>query len=176
MWFGFELRASCPRWQTRLGLASVALAVAVAVAATIASHAPLSRSGSPAGSPAPCVRISGHAALYCGPASARLSPFPGTLFRGGFCARKTVAGVRLLQVRIGAKALDESRANDGLPYFSLGSAVARSQPTSGNVIAFFRSRRWLGRVVSMQGDAGGGIFVADGVAGRGRASGQFRCD
>jgi hypothetical protein len=87
-----------------------------------------------------------------------------------------VAGVDLLQVRIGAMLLDETPANGGLTYFSLGIADSRSKPTSGNVIAFFRSRRWFGRVISMKDGAVGGTFVAQGITGsHGRANGRFRC-
>jgi hypothetical protein len=138
--------------------------------------APLSSSHLVAEGSARCVRADAHVAHYCGRASARLSVFPGALFEGGFCARKRVTGVALLQVRIGAMLLDGSSTNGGLTYFSLGIADSRSKPTSGNVIAFFRSRRWFGRVVSMQGGAVGGTFVAQGImGGHGSAHGRFRC-
>jgi hypothetical protein len=78
---------------------------------------------------------------------------------------------------VGAKALDGSPGNEGLPYFSLGSAGSPSQSRSGNVIAFLRSRRWLGRLVSLKTGAGGGTFVAQGLAGsHGRARGRFGCE
>jgi hypothetical protein len=169
MSLGFEHPSSDPR--PRMGLARAA--VRVGIATTIATVAP---SHSVVGGATPCVRTSANVARYCGSASARLSVFPDALFRGGFCARTMIAGSALLQVRIGAKALDGSWANDGLSYFSLGFADSRSQQRSGNVIAFFRSKRWLGRVVSSKRKRDGGTFVAQGVAGsRGRASGRFRC-
>jgi hypothetical protein len=170
--FGFEHQSSCPGNRTRLARAAVALGIA----APMATLAPPSGSHSAAGTPTRCVRISAKVARYCGPASARLSVFPDARFRSGFCARERVAGVALLQVRIGARSLDGSSTNDRLPYFSLGAADSRSRPTSGNVVAFYQSRRWVGRVVSMKTETDGGRFVAQGLAGnQGRATGRFRC-
>ncbi len=171
MWFDSEHWPWHRRRQPRLARAAVTLAVAATATLVL-----LPASWSADRSPTQCVRVSTNVARYCGPASARLSVFPDALFRGGFCARKVVGGIGLLQVRIGAKALDGTRANDGLSYFSLGFADARAKPRSGNVIAFFRSRRWFGRVVSSNGTTDGGTFVAQGVAGsHGSVSGQFRC-
>jgi hypothetical protein len=120
----------------------------------------------------PCLRIGGDVAHYCGPATARLSVFPGVVFRSGSCARKTVDGVQLLQVRIGSRSLDGSRTNDGLALFSLGTSGSRA----GSVVAYSKSKRWFGRLVSFKGEAHGGTFRAQGVAGsRGRAAGTFRC-
>jgi hypothetical protein len=122
--------------------------------------------------PNPCIRISGNVAHYCGPAAARLSIFPGVVFRGGSCTRKTVDGVQLLQIRIGARSLNGSPTNDGLALFSLGMSGSRA----GSIVAYHESRRWFGRKVSFRGDGNGGTFVAQGVAGsRGRATGRFRC-
>lgn len=113
---------------------------------------------------------------YCGRATARLSVFPRVVFKSGSCTRKQVDHVRLLQVRIGARSMDGSQTNAGLPYFSLGIAGSRSKRASGNVIAYYRSRRWVGRVVSFKGDEGGGALVARGIArSRGRATASFRC-
>lgn len=168
MWFG-EHRQEYPRRLRPLGRATVALGIATTIATLVAS------SPSAVRTPTRCVRFAAGVVRYCGPASARLSVFPGVVFKGGFCLRKLVGEVRLLQVRIGMKALDGSRFNDGLTYFSLGAAGSRSRPKSGNVIAYYRSRRWVGRVVSLEGDAGGS-FVTEGIgSSRGRATGQFRC-
>jgi hypothetical protein len=151
-------------------------AVAVGIVATMSIGTSLANPRSAAGTAKPCVRLSRNVAHYCGPATARLSVFPLAFFRHGLCTRKRVGAVRLFQVRVGARSLDGSRANDGLPYFSLGSAGSRSQRASGNVIAFFRSKRWIGRVLSLNSNRGGGTFVAEGFGGnRGRARGQFRC-
>lgn len=171
MWLNLEQWPWRRRRQTRLARAAVALGIAA-----MATLVPLPASQSAERSPRQCVRLRGNVARYCGPASARLSVFPDALFRGGSCARKRVTGIDLLQVRIGAKSLDGSLTNGGLSYFSLGIAESHSKPTSGNVIAYDRSQRWVGRVVSLQGGAGGGAFVARAVAGsRGRASGRFSC-
>ena len=151
-------------------------AVAVGITATIGTLPCPASPDSAVESATSCVRISRNVARYCGPASARLSAFRTALFRGGFCARKRVDGIRLLQVRIGARSLDGSRTNDGLPYFSLGITGSPSGPKSGNVIAYYRSQRWFGRVVSLKGAGDGGTFAAQGVGGsRGRATASFRC-
>jgi len=172
MWLGFRHRSSFTR--SRMPLAPAGMTIAIV--ATIGM--PFSRSSSDAAveTAIGCVRVSGNIARYCGPASARLSVFAGAVFSHGFCARKRVDGVDLLQVRIGAKSLDGSRTNYGLPYFSLGIAGARSRPKSGNVFAYYRSKRWIGRLVSFRGDVHGGTLVTQGVAGsRGRAIATFRC-
>jgi hypothetical protein len=172
MSFRFEHRSSDPRPRMRPPRA----AVAVGIAATMATLAPPSSSHSSVGGAIRCIRTSRNVAYYCGRASARLSVFPNVLFKGGFCTRKRVTGIDLLQVRIGAKSLDSSRTNGGLPYFSLGVADPRSRPRSGNVIAYYRSKRWVGRVVSMKGGAEGGMFDAQGIAdSHGAAGGRFRC-
>lgn len=44
--------------------------------------------GPAAGKTRPCMRASGDVARYCGPATARLSAFPGVLFRNGSCAQR----------------------------------------------------------------------------------------
>ncbi len=172
MWFQVESRSS----YTGYRIPRARVAVAAAIAATMGTVTPPAGSQSSAGTSTHCVHISSNVAHYCGPATARLSVFPAAFFRHGSCARKRVGGVRLLQVRIGARSLDGSNTNGGLPFFSLGLAGSRSQPKSGNVIAYFRSRRWVGRVGSFKGDEDGGTFVAQGIAGsRGRASARFRC-
>ena len=151
-------------------------AVAVGIVAAIGMHQPQSASHAAVEATTACVHISGNVAHYCGPATARLSVFPAASFRHGSCTRKRLDSVRLLQVRIGARSLDGSSTNGGRPYFSLGIAGSYSQAKSGNVIAYFRSRRWVGRVGSFKGDDTGGTFVAQGIAGsRGRARESFRC-
>ncbi len=172
MWFGFPPRSS----RLRRPMLFARVAVAVAIATAIGMLPPRSSSHAAAGATTACVHISRNVAHYCGPATARLSVFPAAFFRHGSCTRKRVSEVRLLQVRIGARSLDGSRTNGGLPYFSLGIAGSHSQPGSGNVIAYYRSRRWVGRVGSFKGDNGGGTLVAQGIAGsQGRAIARFRC-
>jgi hypothetical protein len=151
-------------------------AVAVGLIAMAASLAAISRAESAGAGAGPCVHTSGDVARYCGPATARLSVFPGVVFRNGFCARKRVGGVELLQVRVGMRSLDGSRTNSGLALFSLGISGSPSRPTGGSVVAYYRSGRWVGGGVSFRGEARGGTFVARGVAGSSpRASGSYRC-
>ena len=170
MWF--PSRSACMPLSFPLGRTAVAVATAVASGML----PPQSTSLSAVGTATACVHISRNVAHYCGPATARLSVFPTAFFRHGSCTRKMVDGVRLLQVRIGARSLDGSSTNGGLPYFSLGLAGARSQPKSGNVVAYYGSPRWVGRVNSFKGDEDGGTFVAQGIAGsRGDARARFRC-
>jgi len=151
-------------------------AVAVGLTAMAASPAAVSRAESARAGARPCVRTSGDVARYCGPATARLSVFPGVVFRNGFCARKSVGGVELLQVRIGMRSLDGSRTNGGLALFSLGISGNPSRPAGGSVVAYYRSGRWVGGGVSFRRDARGGTFVAQGVAGSSpRAIGSYHC-
>lgn len=90
--------------------------------------------------------------------------------------RKQVGRVELLQVRIGARSLDGSWTNEGLPLFSLGVAHPPAQPLGGSVIAYYRGTRWSGRAAALTRDAQGGTFVAEGVGrSHGRASGRFHC-
>jgi hypothetical protein len=158
----------------RIRLAWAAFGVGVVVA--LGTSAFVSSVGSAVWRTAACVRISGKVARYCGSATGRLSVFPGVVFRNGFCARKSVGGVELLQVRIGMRSLDGSCTNGGLALFSLGISGRSSRPTGGSVVAYYRSGRWVGGGVSFRGDARGGTFAAQGVAGsRGRAIGSYRC-
>lgn len=170
MQFGFHCRSPRPLRARPLALMTLALP---AVAAGVA---PGTTFGAGVEAPISCVHISANVARYCGGAAAHLDAFSGVVFRNGYCARKTVGGVRLLQVRLGAKSLDGSAGNAGLPYFSLGIADSRGGESSGNLIAYRSSRRWFGRVVSYSAADGGGHFVARGVAGfHGRTAGWFRC-
>ena len=172
MWFGFPPLSPCLQPPMQFSRTAVAVALGAAIGmlpARSASHAAVRTATA-------CVHISRNVANYCGPATAQLSVFPGAVFRNGTCTRRRIDAVRLLQVRIGARSLDGSQTNHGLQYFSLGSADSRSQPQSGNVVAYYRSRRWFGRGVFLKGGAEGGTFLVRGVAGnRGRAIASFRC-
>jgi hypothetical protein len=151
-------------------------AVALAIVVTVETMTAAAGSRSAVGDAARCVHIDGNVARYCGPATGRLSVFPGAAFKGGSCTRTRVEDVHLLQVRIGARSLDGSSTNDGLPYLSVGITASRSQPRSESVIAYDRSKRWFGRGISFRGQADRGTIVAQGVAGsRGRAIANFRC-
>ena len=155
-----------------LGRAAVAVAIAAATGCSHPNRRPFRRSGLRL----PASTSAGTSHTTAGPATARLSVFPDAFFRRGSCTRKRIAGVRLLQVRIGARSLDGSSTNGGLPYFSLGLAGAGSRPKSGNVVAYYRSRRWVGRVGSFKSDEDRGTFVAQGIGGsRGDAHARFRC-
>jgi hypothetical protein len=111
----------------------------------------------------------------CGPASGRLSVFPGVTFRNGACKREVVAGERTLTVELG-QLVPGSKTNGGRSYLKVIVAGPLSNPTSGSVIAFHKSRRWSGTGKSFKGSARGGSFVARGTPpSRGTASGSFRC-
>jgi len=112
---------------------------------------------------------------YCGPATARLSVFPGVTFKGGTCKRQTVNGVSLLSLGLGSRS-QNARTNSGLTYFGLTISGPPSRPTGGGVIAYYRSKRWGGRGVSFKGNATSGTFVVKGINGsRGTARGSFHC-
>jgi hypothetical protein len=112
---------------------------------------------------------------YCGPATARLSIFPGVTFRNGGCRRQTVGGAPLLSLGLGAHS-QNATTNKGLPYFGLTLSGPLSRPTGGGVIVYYKSKRWGGRGVSFKATASGGTFVVKGIGGSsGTASGSFRC-
>jgi hypothetical protein len=150
--------------------------VAAGIAAAVAAFALASGNPPAIVRVSTCVHVSGETAHYCGPATARISVFRHAVFRHGACTRKRVGDVTLLQVRIGARSLDGNSTNAGLTFFSLGMTGSPSQPERGNVVAYYRSKRWLGRGVTAKRDARGGTFLARGIAGsRGRATASFRC-
>jgi hypothetical protein len=112
---------------------------------------------------------------YCGPATARLSIFPGLTFKNGSCKRQTVNGAPLLSLGLGARSRNAA-TNSGLAYFGLTISGPPSRPTGGGVIAYYKGKRWGGRGVSFKGSATGGTFVVSGINGsRGTAKGSFRC-
>jgi len=164
MWFRLPMLLACA-------------ALPVAIAVTTVMLRPGSTSDGASGRAATvCDHIRGNAVRYCGRATARLSVFPTARFRQGSCVRKRAGGTRLLQVRIGARSLDGSRTNDGLAYFSLGITDSRSQRVSGNVLAYYRSRRWIGRISSFNGGEDGGTFITLSIAASARhATGRFSC-
>ncbi|MDX6510671.1 MAG: hypothetical protein QOE36_175 [Gaiellaceae bacterium] len=107
---------------------------------------------------------------YCGPATARLSIFPGVTFRNGSCRRSP----GLLSVGLGSRTQDVS-TNGGKAYLGLILSGSPSHATGG-VIVYSKSKRWAGRGVSFKGNARGGTFVVQGINGsHGTATGRFRC-
>ena len=142
MWFGFSPRSSCVRPPMLLA----PTAVAVAIAAAIGMLAPRSTSHATVGTTTACVHISGNVAHYCGVATARLSVFPAAFFRHGSCARKRVGGVRLLQIRIGARS---GRGPRSLTV-PVSPSVRQRGPQSGS-----RSRRTARRGPSTRASTGG---------------------
>lgn len=156
-------------------LGTVGLAVAgLAAAALIVADA---RPRPPAGTDSsPCLHVRAGITRYCGPATARLSTFPGMVVSGGFCTKRSSGGVQLLTIRIGAKSPVPGLTNGGLTLFTLQLTGPPTHPTSGLVLAFSRSKYWQGRTVSFRGDARAGTFLAKAVfPSRGQASGSFRC-
>jgi hypothetical protein len=154
--------------RSRVGAVSAAaLVVALAVGASVA----LAGRGALLCKP----RIVSAVVRYCGPATGRLSVFPGVTFRNGTCKRQVVNGVPLLSLGIGARSRNAT-TNNGLPYFGLTISGPPSRPTGGGVIAYWKSKRWGGRGVSFSGSASGGTFVVRGINGsRGMARGSFHC-
>jgi hypothetical protein len=117
----------------------------------------------------------GGAMRLCGPASARLSVFPGITFRNGTCKREVVAGERTLTLELG-QLVPGSKTNGGRPYLKVGISGPLSRPTSGYVTAFHKSKRWGGTGKSFKRSARGGSFVARGTPpSHGTATGTFSC-
>jgi len=150
--------------------AIAALAAAALVAAAAQAGPPATANSSL------CVYAYSDITRYCGAATARLSIFPGILFSSGSCTRRRSGGVQLLTIRIGAKSLALRLTNDGLTLFTLQLTGPLSHPTSGFVLAYFKSKYWQGRSVSFRGGARSGTFLAEAVfPSRGHATGSYRC-
>ncbi|SRR6266540_2423701 len=112
---------------------------------------------------------------YCGPATARLSVFPGVTFRNGTCKRQTLNSGPLLSLGLGARS-QNAATNSGLAYYGLTISGPLSKPTGGGVIVYYKSKRWGGRGISFKANGSGGTFVVKGINGsRGTASGSFHC-
>ena len=112
---------------------------------------------------------------YCGPATARLSVFPGVTFKNGTCKRQTLNSGPLLSLGLGARSQNVA-TNSGLAYYGLTISGPLSKPTGGGVIVYYKSKRWGGRGVSFKANGSGGTFVVKGINGsRGTASGSFHC-
>jgi hypothetical protein len=120
-------------------------------------------------------KLVGETVVFCGPASARLSVFPGAVFKNGSCITRRVNGVPHFTLSLGART-PNARTNNGRPYFGLTVTGPVSRPTGGGVIAYWKGRRWGGPGVSFGGSARVGTFTATGINGsRGQATGSYRC-
>jgi hypothetical protein len=120
-------------------------------------------------------KLSGETVIYCGPATARLSVFPGVVFRNGSCRRSVVNGVPQLRATIGVRTQDAAKNNDRA-YFGLTVSGPLSRPTGGGVIAYAKSKRSGGVGVAFRATANAGMFEASGIRGsHGHATGSFHC-
>jgi hypothetical protein len=118
--------------------------------------------------------LQGTVVRFCGPATARLSVFPGLIFKGGTCSTKRDGSVTF-KLAIGTRTQD-ARHNKGLPYFGLTVTGPLSNPTGGGVIAYSNGKRWGGAGTSFRGNARAGSFRLRGINGSsGTASGSFEC-
>ncbi len=160
---------------TRVSSGTLAAGATMAAAVALLSVSAITTSAD-AGGTAPCkARLINRAVHYCGPATARLSVFPGVTFRHGQCRHQTLKSGPLLSVGLGVRT-QNSKTNNGQPYFGLTISGKLSKPTGGGVIAYANGKRWGGRGVSFKATAGGGTFVVRGISGsRGTATGRFDC-
>jgi hypothetical protein len=118
--------------------------------------------------------LQGTVVHFCGPATARLSVFPGVTFKGGTCSTRRDGSVTF-KLAIGTRTQD-ARHNKGLPYFGMTVTGPLSNPTGGGVIAYSNGKRWGGAGTSFQGNAKAGSFRLRGINGSsGTASGSFKC-
>jgi hypothetical protein len=153
-------------------LTSVAFLVVAVVLAGVASSTGAVAAGSACD---PLGKLVGETVVFCGPASARLSVFPGAVFKNGSCLTRRVNGVPHFTLSLGART-QNARTNNGKPYFGLTVTGPFSRPTGGGVIAYWKGRRWGGPGVSFRGNARSGTFTATGINGsRGQANGSYRC-
>ena len=153
-----------------IGRAVAALAAAALIGTAAAG------AGSTSSSAATCQpTFKGGVEHLCGPATARLSVFPGVRFKNGSCKRERVAGERQMTIEIGALK-PGSKRNGGLNYFKAIISGPLSHPTSGSIIAYHSGRRWSGTGKSFHGDAHSGTFKAEPVPpSHGEAGGGYRC-
>lgn len=120
-------------------------------------------------------KLIGRTAYYCGPATARLSIFPGVTFKNGICLRQTLKSGPLLSLGLGVQTRNAA-TNGGRPLFGLTISGPLSHPTGGGVNAYWKSKHWGGAGVSFTATANGGNFVVRGIRGsQGTATGSFRC-
>jgi hypothetical protein len=149
---------------------TLALAIAAAVVVSAAN------AGRTAGARSSCKPVvSPTRVLYCGPATATLSVFPGVVFRHGTCQVKTTGGRPALYLVLGVGTTNRL-TNNGMPFFVLNVTGPLQHPLAGGVSAFSAGKRWAGIGVSFNGNAGGGTFVVRGIHGSsGVARGGFRC-
>ena len=118
--------------------------------------------------------LQGTVVRFCGPATARLSVFPGVIFKGGTCSTKRDGSVTF-KLAIGTRTQD-ARHNKGLPYFGMTVTGPLSNPTGGGVVAYSNGKRWGGAGTSFRGNARAGSFRLRGINGSsGTASGSFEC-
>jgi hypothetical protein len=153
-------------------LTSVAFLFVAVVLAGVASSTGAVAAGSACD---PLGKLVGETVVFCGPASARLSVFPGAVFKNGSCLTRRVNGVPHFTLSLGART-QNARTNNGEPYFGLTVTGQFSGPTGGGVIAYWKGKRWGGPGVSFRGNARAGTFTATGINGsRGQATGRYRC-
>jgi hypothetical protein len=156
-------------------LVPIAVAVVVSVLWGATSHAF-------AASKACTPQVTAVAIRYCGRATARLSLFPGVVFRNGTCNLHSGGLSPTLSLKLGTRSLKNpfqlGGNNSGLAYFELSVVGPLNNPTGGGVIVFFKGKHFYGSGVSFEGNTHTGRFVIQGIRARGshgRATGSYRC-
>jgi hypothetical protein len=153
---------------------SIAAMLVTAPLISIAAVLPAGGAGAAQAICTPNGTLQGTVVHFCGPATARLSVFPGVTFKGGTCSTKRDGSVTF-KLAIGTRTQD-ARRNKGLPYFGMTLTGPLSNPTGGGVIAYSHGKRWGGAGTSFQGNAKAGSFRLRGINGSsGTASGSFKC-
>ena len=102
--------------------------------------------------------------------------FPGATFKNGTCVHLKLKTGPLLSLGLGVQDRKHTSTNSGRPFFVLTLSGPPTHPTGGGIIAFWKSKRWIGRGTSFKGTANGGTFVVTGIKGsHGTATGSFHC-
>ena len=110
---------------------------------------------------------------FCGPATAKLSVFPGVTFKGGTCSTKH-SGAVVFTLKIGTRTTD--RKNSGLPFFAVIITGSLAHPSGGGITAYSKGKLWYGAGTSFKGTASSGSFTAVGAGGsKGTATGSYHC-
>lgn len=123
-----------------------------------------------------CTPKSGTGATrMCGPATVKLSLYPGLVFRNGSCLITTRGGLNLT-IELGALSYVKPASNGGLTYLQLMVSGPLSSPTGGHLIVWVKGKRWSGLGTTFNGNARRGTFAVRALPpSRGVATGSYSC-
>jgi hypothetical protein len=92
---------------TRMGVLALGAALALAAGATTQGARTVGSACDPSG------QLVGRTVVFCGPATARVSIFPGVVFEDGSCMTRKVNGVAHFTLSLGARTQTRGRMAAG---------------------------------------------------------------